>query len=289
MEEGAGNTFAEAMDSFLIFAERVLSYAPSGVKKVNDNSSNKLKIALGYYKNVFNKTRESKKHVKLFSEIYKACRGLMMEYPEIDQFMSQFMNKIFVVKISENSDSKIYLSAIFRYCTRIASEADDRYEKGVEGALEDPAMTYPESFMLHLFRLFMFCASESDKTELLVPKIEILEKSLNLRPNEVPQTGGSGFEKLIQFSTNLAREIGMDVPNINDASIPEIENMMSRLTSDKKMKDMVKKVIGNVNYKDPSKLQDVFFNLASMLNETAKNPSPELNEAMMITSESQQK
>lgn len=278
--------FSDAMDSFLIFAETVLSYSPQGFKKVDENSRNKFKIHLGYYKVIFNKMRESKMHQKLFTEVYRECRPLMIKFPDMEEFMTAFINKTFIIKPSERSDSKIYLTAIFRYCNRVAEELDDQYEKGNVGAHDDAASMFPESFMLHLFRLFSFCADETDKKELIAPRIELLEQSLGLRPHEVPSTGGSGFDKIFHFTKNMAKEFGVEIPEgMDNTSMAQIEKTLTQLTKNEQLKDSVKKIIGNTDYRDPSKIQDMISNLAKMMGDTAKNPPPELLKAMEVTSD----
>lgn len=280
--------FQDVLDSFLIFSEKVLSYSHDGVKKVSENSSNKLKICLGYYKDVFNKTRTKKIHLTLFEEVYKKCRPLMLAYPDIQEFMGKFMNETIVIKINKESNSRIYLSAIFRYCTKIAQEIDKKYQDKLEhDAINDPASAYPESFMLHLFRLFSFCADETDKNQLLNPKVEQLERSLNLKPNEAPSAGGSGFDSILHFSKKIAKEFGLNMPpQIDTMATSDVEGMINNLMKNEQLKGSVKEALGNIDYSDPSKLQDVFTNLAKVMESNVKNPPADLVKAMNTTANS---
>src|SRR3989337_1603617 len=117
-------TFNEAFDEFLIFAEKVLKYGPTGevaILPVKGKTS-ALQVALKGYRKVYGQTRDSDKHRLKFVEIYKVCREHLIKCDELDDFMNWLESKSsFIISPTSESRAKIHLTGIFRNCCRIAT------------------------------------------------------------------------------------------------------------------------------------------------------------------------
>lgn len=285
-------TFVEVFDEFLIFAEKVLKYGPTGEVFVpTNNKNNALQVALRGYKTVYGKTRESDKHRLKFAEIYEVCREQLIKADEIGDFMSWFEKKSsFVITPSPDSRAKIHLTGIFRGCCRISSHMDELAEKEPEKAEQyynNPASAYPEQFMLHLLRLFSFCCDETDKNGLIRQHIEALEDQLDLEADEVPESTDlmSGFTSL---ASEIASGAGIPLPKegLHGFDFRKALNMFNK--DDKAKSDIQSKLkeLDLSKMKNPEDVGQVFTSLLSKMSENSRQMPEAVQRSMNATAES---
>ena len=285
-------SFSETFDHFLIFAEKVLEYSPSGELQLNLNASgNAVKAGLNGYRSVFNKSRESSKHVEKFREVYMKCRPAFLKELSMDAFMEWFSadNRSFTITPQEKSRNKICLSIIFRNSVRIAEQIADQAEKHPEKAeqlLNDPAAVYPEHFMLYLLRLFYHCADETDRKTMIIPRIQELESQLSLKKDEVPMVS-NGISDIFGAISDIAREAGLDIPkNAPQINGSQIKEALGMLTSDENVKKGIKDVFGGVDLKNPKNITGVIGKVLEKMTQTAQETPEPVKRSMEATADS---
>lgn len=266
----SGKTFPELFEQFLVFCEQILKYHVSGDLILNpkEKHPNKLQVGLKRYQRIFAETRDSKKHIDKFKEVYLKCRPMLIEMT-LDQFMLRFQKESLILSIEEGSQTKIYLTVFFNKCCKIAKHVDEESRKSLtpDLYLEDPASAYPEMFMLHLYRLFTFCASEEDVRKYLQPKIEELEETLDVKKDEVP-TFSTGMNEFYGAFQNLADKVGLKIPQNGKLTDHQFMQTMNQAMNDPKMIDSLRGMFGGMDLNDP---KTVYESIMKALGEMQKN------------------
>lgn len=282
-------TFNETFDQFLIFAERVLQYDTSGEFKLSatGNQANATQTALNGYQNIYNKTRQSPKHIEKFREVYLKCRPLLVKEIPTDNFMEWFEKSTFVITPQEKSRNKIYLTVIFRNCCRIAEHIADEAERdpSKENLLNDPAATYPEHFMLYLFRLFYICADETDRQTMINSRIAELETKLRLGKDEVPAMS-DGLNEIFSAARGLAEDIGINVPkDAPPISSNQFREMLGQFTKSDDTKKALKGMFEGVNISDPKQIPNAIGKILGKMQENASKPPEAVRRSMEATAD----
>jgi len=284
------STFTETLDHFFIFAEKVLQYDTTCDLKLtaSKHQSNAVQSALNGYKAVYNKTRDSKKHLEKFNEVYQKCRPQFLKQTSLDNFMEWFENSSFTILPQQKSRNKIHLTIIFRNCVRIAEHIAREAEKHPDKEsqmLNDPAAVYPEHFMLYLFRLFYHCADDTDRHTIINPHIDELEKNLGLCKNEVPVVS-DGLSDLFTAARDLAGDIGIDLPkNAPAVSGKQFKEMLGQFTKDENTKKALKGIFEGVNINDPKEIPNAIGKLLGKMQQNAKETPDAIKRANVATSD----
>jgi hypothetical protein len=284
------STFNDALDNFIVFAEKILQYDTAGEMKLSSlgSRSNAIQTGLMGYRNVYNKTRESLKHVEKFREVYDKCRPQFLRDLPLDDFMDWFEKTGFTIMPQPNSRNKFHLTIIYRNCVRIATRIDEEAEKFPEkkgDLLNDPAAVYPEHFMLYLFRIFYHCADETDRQTIINPQIDELEIALGLKKNEVPELGDGVFD-IISAAKDVAKDIGINIPK--NAQIPsgaQFKQALSQITKDKNTRETLKSVFDGVDINDPKNMPSAIGRLLSKMTEAAQETPDAVKRANEATSD----
>ena len=272
--------FTTALDNFFILAERVLEYNAGGELILGSSKTNGIRTGFNGYREIYNQTRESKKHIEKFTEVYKKCRPEFIKEPNsTEDFMVWFRdNSSFIVSPMIKSPRKLYLTVIFRKCCKIVENIDDEAKRATpekaDQLLSDPASIYPEHFMLCLFRIFYHCADEIDRRTMILPRIKELETMIGISKHEVP-AATDGLSDFFTSMTQMAREAGVEVPagQIPQVSGNEFRDAMAGMTKDPQVKGIVKELFAEVKgAKDlPSAIGQIF---AKMQTNAAQLPVP---------------
>lgn len=283
-------TFQEVFDHFLNFAEKVLQYNISGeliLASVN-NQSNAIQASLNNYRKVYNKTRESSKHIEKFTEIYIKCRAKFLQDIDLDTFMDWFRSTSFIISPQEKSRSKILLTAIFRNCCRIAEHISDEADRNPERAdqlYNDPAAMYPEMFMLHLFRIFYYCADETDRTTMINQRIDDIEETLGLTKDQIPSSG-DGLRDLFSAATEMAQSIGINVPkSVAPMTGGQFRDAIKTITQDPQTRAAMKDIFTDVDLNDPSNVPGAIGKILQRMQENAKRPPDAVQKSLKATSD----
>lgn len=274
-------TFAALLESFLDFAEKVLRYDVSGDMRVFSSQNTGLLAGLNGYREVFSKTRTSAKHLDKFREIYAQCKGWLQKCHTLDQFMEWFRETNFVVEPTEKSRRKLYVSAIYRNCLRVAthlSEEAERYKDRGDQILSDPAAVYPEQFMLYLFRIFSHCANPPDA--IITQYIDELQKTLNVDGQVVPASS-DGLGDFISIVRDIAPELGVNIPkDAPSITVTQLKVALGEVTHNKEFTGMLKNVLGGINFNDPKNIPTALGRILEKMSETANTPPPAVREAI---------
>ena len=285
--------FTDVFDEFFIFAEKILAYVPSNdilgtaVGRMN-GESNSVQVALRGYKRVYNdcdETRNHEMHVQKMKEIYDKCRPFLLATKKSDETsVSSFitwLNKksALTMSLKEKSKNKILFSAIARKCCSIADaieENADEAEKAGDMALaqqylDDPVSLFPEKFILHLLRLFYFCADETDKRVIIAPKIKEMESMLGLSEDQTPSHGGAneGLNGLISMATKAAKAMGVkDIPDNIDINSKQFTDVLNTLTKSGALEGTLKNVFAGINMNDMSGIPAAISQVVNRMKET---------------------
>lgn len=281
MNEDKPETFQTVFDNFLIFAEKVLKHDISGDLVLDSGSvqCNAIQAQFNRYKALYNKTRTDEGHINLLKRIYNNCRNALLRN-DLDKFMDWFSNQRFEIVASKRA--QIRLTVIFRNCIRIAESIDEE-----DAEKDNPAGTYPESFMLHLLRLFMFCADETDKNTFLKKYISELEDTLGLNEGEVPLTS-DGFKEVYSAIVNLARESGVDIPDNVKLSGRKISKMLTEITKHEGTKNSVKEIFKDVDIKNGKLGPATLTKIMERMAENAKSMPDPLVRSLNATADTAQ-
>lgn len=287
-------SFIEALDNLIVFAEKILHYDTTGGLSVSSlgSKSNAIQTGLNGYRVIYNKTRQSTKHVEKFKEVYDRCRIQFLKEIPLDDFMEWFGKQGFTITPLPNSRNKICLTIIFRNCVRIAENIaaeSEKYPQKAEEILNDPAAVYPEHFMLHIFRIFYHCADETDRQTMILPQIEELERALGLRQNEVPQVSDSLTDALEYARETLDElDIGFKLPK--NSKLPKGMNMKQALDQAKNNPDakkFLKDAFQGVNLNDPKNLPNAIGKLLGKMTENASTVPEAVQRANEATADSE--
>lgn len=269
-------SFTETMDSFLILAEKVLHYDTSGELIVQTSGqASGIQMALNGYKMIYDKTRDPPtKHIEKMKEVYAKCRSFFLRDTPLEDFMKWLGDESsFVIAPSANSRNRLYLTSIFRNCSRIASHIADKAARSPEQAEElynNPAAVYPEYFTLYLLRMFYHCAGPSDRETLIAPRIKELEKMLNLAEDEVPIIS-DGLSELMSMAGELASDMGLEVPkNAGKINGTQLKQAMGEWTKNADMKSTLKSFFEGVDLKNTKDFPSAIGMILGKMQETAQ-------------------
>jgi Asp-tRNA(Asn)/Glu-tRNA(Gln) amidotransferase C subunit len=285
-------TFQDTFDNFLNFAEKVLQYDTTGEFKlsVTGSQSNGVQVALNGYREVFNNTRNSAKHLDKFREVYQKCRPYFLKGLSLDEFMEWFSDSSFVIAPTDKSRRKIYLTIIFRNCVRIASRVADevtRHPEKEEELLNNPAAVYPEQFMLYLFRMFYHCADETDRQTMINKYISELEKTLNLGQNENP-VSTDGLSEIMSAAREMAAGIGIDMPKESPKiSSSQFKEVLRQFTKNDELKKGLKSAFEGININDPKEIPNAIGRLLNKMSQAASTPPEAVQRSMNATADNQ--
>lgn len=284
-------SFNETMDQFLILAEKVLQYDTSGELIIrNSGQASGIQVALNGYKTIYNRTRELPGHVNRMRDVYMKCRPLFIRDTPLDDFMEWFGEKSsFVISPQEKSRNKLYLTSIFRNCTRIASHIAEEAKRNPDKADElfsNPAAVYPEYFTLYLLRMFYHCADPSDRETLISPRIKELEKILNLAQDEAPIIDDS-LSELMSMAGDIASEMGIEVPkNARGFNGSQLKKALSEWTKNSDMRNTVKSFFAGVDLKNTRDLPGAISKVLGKMQETAQTIPEPVQRSLTATADS---
>lgn len=280
-------TFSSQCDHFFALCDEVLKHDSCGDLLSASSKPNKIQASFNNYRTVFLKTKTSDKHVEKFRAIYTKCRQQIKMDPELDNFMEWFRTTSFIIAPTEKAVTKLHLTAIYRNCVRIADRLNDLAKENPQEAEkyeEDPAATYPEKFILHLFRLFTFCCPEKD-VKVLEERINLLEQNLGLAKDENPAVQ-SDLDQLLSTVSGFASEAGIQIPvGVGKMDTKQIVQGLNGLRQNKQAVEMVKGFFGGVNMNDPSSLTNALGKVAEQMKTNAQQVPEPVQRSLRATAE----
>lgn len=286
MTEEQEITFPSTFDSFLDFAEKVLQYNASGelIQASGGVQSNAIQVGLRGYRRIYDSTRNSPKHLEKFREIFTKCRSRLENDRDTYSFMDWFATQTIVITPGEKSRNLIRISLIFRKCCTIA-DALMSDEKTQEENQNNPANTYPETFMLHLFRLFSYCVSDADRANIVSPIIDELEQLLNLKKDEIPIIT-DGFGEMYSIVNEIAQEAGVSIPKgVGKITNQQFREAVSNIAKDSGTKKVIKEMFEGINLKNPDTLPATVGKILQKMTDTTKEIPEPIQRAMNATAD----
>lgn len=273
-EEFTIPTFTETMDSFLLLAEKTFKYDTSGEAVFSSGSKQNsgMKVAFNGYKTIYNKTRSPPtKHIEKMKEVYDKCRAHLLETESVEEFMVWFNEKSsFIITPSATSRNKLYLTSLFRSCSKIAISLADEAKRDPSKAdeiLSSPAAVYPEQFTLLLLRMFYHCADPSDKETLIVPKIEELQSMLGVEGKEAPSMN-DGLGDIMSMAGDIAAGLGLPIPS-GALDSKMLKRSMNEWSNNEEMKSTIMNFFSGVDLKNPKDLPNAISKVFSKMQENA--------------------
>lgn len=189
-EPDATEKFSKSVSGLLKFMLKVMRENEKNKVSLS-NTPNPAIVAITRYRDLFEESSDSgsggkKLFVDHFGEVYQknrrdVCRG--------------YLNDHWLRKNDSNAAitvdrRRVSLALVYDICCRIRDATEEQISVG--GNFEgNPALVYPEVFLLHLYRIFREClvldprlAESPKEAEMLKKNIEKLEEVLTLRPVE---------------------------------------------------------------------------------------------------------
>lgn len=264
-------TFVETMDSFLLLAEKTFQYDSNGELSVGTGQNSGMKVAFNGYRTIYNKTRTPPtKHIEKMTEVYQKCRSKLLSSESMEEFMFWFNDESsFVIVPTATSKNKLYLTSIFRACSKIAMAVADEARRDpsrVDEILNTPAAIYPEQFMLLLLRMFYHCADPSDKETLVQPKILELQEMLGVSGSEAPSSN-DGLNDIMAMAGDIASSMGMPKEKMAAIDTAAIRKTMNEWAQNDIMKETVKNFFSGVDLKNPQDLPNVISKVFAKMQE----------------------
>lgn len=286
------NTFNQTFEKFLIFCQSVLKYNPSGefTISLNNISNNAIETGLNKYIRIFNSSKESNIYLNNWSELYKCCRPHMIKCEKQDDFMMKFSELQFILYGSnKNAPNKIWLSVIFRNCQRISNAIHEEavlHPEKSEQLFADPAVNYPENFTLYLYRLFSYCADQTDNEKIIQPYIQLLEDDMKLAKGETPKNSSEGdfFEAFRNFGEKAGIKLPSNVPKMTGH---QFTDMLNKASNDPNSLKTLSGMFGNIDLdlSDPKKIGNVIGNVLDKIKENSNTIPTGVQEAIDAKSE----
>lgn len=288
-------SFEDALDKFFIFSEKVLNYSSNDLlQKLKSEDHNPLLTSLKSYKNAYNiseKTRRASIHKENFAKVYNECRPFFIKATNSQGFNSlkDFMDWLsgstpksssIVIQISEKTKSKIMISAIARVCLRIRNDLDGYAKQALkqddeDSAMQyrsDPAFQYLQVYVLHLMRLFYFCADITDRNALIGPKLSELESELGVE-SETEKNNQGGLNDLVHMAAGVAKKIGVKgIPDNFNANSNHLKEALSEMSKNPQVTETLKTLMSGIDFHNPQALSSAFSGIVEKL---GKVPKPE--------------
>lgn len=239
-------TFKTSFLQLLTFCEKILGTKSSGPKYL---------AALTKYKVIYNKDPSLPGHLHRMQKVYEECKPFL-EKGELDDFMVWMNEKPWiVVEPTKDSKAKIYLTVAFRRSCQIAKDLDKKASEAAspeekEKILDKPGLVYPEQFVLHLLRVFMFCANENDQTKFLEPLITELEENLGLSKGEASEFVSDDFGGIFSQIGNFTKQMGLDMGN-QMPNEKQMKDLLNQFNTNPEAQGTFKDVLGSLDFNNP--------------------------------------
>ena len=301
--------FFTSFDEFLRFCSEVLKFKLNNDLKLDSNNKNNIiSICLNNYKEILKKSPTSYKHctnvIRMWESCSKHLKYLSSDEKDVDiQAFAEWLRVKSSVSIQvpvEKTQSKIMITTIYGNCHRIADRLFEDAEKAesqgqkekADRFYEDPAITYPDKFLLLLFRLVQFSVNAENKivytpNPLVTLAISKLETNLNLSENETPETSGN-LGELFNIVTDLASSIGIQLPGGMPAGgfdNAQMKKALNQVKSDPGTKKMLSGLFSGLNPNDPSTFPATLNNLMSAMSQNAQKVPEAVQRANAATVE----
>jgi hypothetical protein len=269
--------FDTEMRAMFEHMENIISTNEASKLKLNigNQTTNPILRCLNQYKKFYEKS-EPIDHRPYFVETFNKYRSYILKGYTFDTWLTQ--NNVFIQfgdgpKFNLN---RLMLSACYNTALRLQSEA----QKKVDGLpdIQDnnyPELIYPETFMLHLYRIFeQCCETEADKKK-LAPLIAELEDVLGIDSGAVAESapGTNGVGELI--GTVLNKFGVKPPPGSSMPSNKEMQEVISGIFNNPQATNLIGNLFNQLQ--NCSDIRDVTKTLAENLSD------PTLTEAIAGT------
>jgi hypothetical protein len=275
------STFEECIENLFGLADQVTKYNGSGDLGLTTSNVDPIGTKIRKYKAVYGKTKESTKHLAKFQEVYMKCRSRFLQAEEFDVFMLWFESQSFTISATD----QVYfpLSIIFRKCCTISRNIDEQ-------ALKDSSTeahvgsTYPEMFMLHLFRLFIFAAPAEDQTKVALT-VKTLEETLGLTSGDNPDPV-DGLADVVGMASDVISDMGVQVPK-GAFNAGEFKKAIGSFTKNSDAKNTLKKMFSGIKLDGATKddIPKVFSKIFEGMQQNAEQVPEPLQRSMNATVE----
>lgn len=267
------SSFDTNIKALFTLTEQITKYDGNGNLSVS--SVNPIDVVFRKFRGLYEKTSNKESFMKLFVALYGKCSKQHLACESMDDFMLWFEDQKFIIDVT----TKVYfpVTVIFRKACTIARDADQAMQtsKEQEGSV---GSTYPEQFMLHLFRIFADCVSPSDSIKKTATE---LEETLGLMAGQIPEPS-DGLTNLVTMAKDVMGDMN---PNLAKQSINphEIKNALANFKSTPEMKNAMKKMLGGIKLDNAKDGKAAMMNILTQMQENATELPEAIQRSMNAT------
>ncbi len=273
------STFDDHFTSLFSLADQVVKYDGSGDLTIRTSNVDPIGTKVRKYKRAYEQTKTNPAHLAKFVDVYKACRRKYLDANDFDEFMLWFEKQSY--KIAATDQVYFPLSIIFRKSCVVARNIDEKSAKdsSVDGHV---GSTYPEQFMLHLFRIFLFTCSKEDKKK-IEETVDTLETNLGLKEGENPDPV-DGLSDVVSMATDVIGDMGLNIPK-GSFNASDFKNVISNFTKDPNAKKQMKKMFSGIKIKDKDDIPGAFSQIFEKMKENAAEIPEPVQRSMAASSD----
>jgi len=242
----ATHSFDSEVTALLELLEMVIRASDQKKVKLTREVNPILKY-LKKYVTVYNlEPRDLSIHEDYFLAIYRKHRRNIQSGPTHDEWLRdgnvviQFGSELTGKDRDKVKNIKVMLSTIYNTALKLQSDT----ETELDGLPEDqysghPELDYPESILLHLYRIFSKLAP-SDDIKILTPHLRSLENELNVSPSGNPTNNlAGGLSGITSVLATLASSMGVQIPSDQIPSENDLNNFMMTTMQNPQVKNAV--------------------------------------------------
>lgn len=234
-------SFNSAYIKFLNHCSKILKvWLSNNEHSIHNNDEFRIfQKELNNYMDIYKNTKPTERkefHIDLVYEIFKKHKGSLLSGNEEDDWLTDTDNNVVIAFGSnrgKNFPSKVHMSFIYNKVVDLVETT----EKNLEGLPDEQwqqaeELNYKNGFMYY-FYWTLFTIKELTDTQLVSIKASLskLEDELGIINKQFQQPkvggGGGGFEGLFDVAGDIAKSMGLNVPDSNN--MPK-DQMMSQIT-----------------------------------------------------------
>jgi len=252
-------SFDDCFEKLFELTTQVLKYDSAGEMSIKTSNIDPIGSKVRKYRSAYGKTKSSEHHLRKFQDIYEKCQRKYLECEDFDEFMLWFEKQNYM--INATNAVSFPLTIIFRKCCVISRASDENARKEETSTLHIGS-TFPEQFMLHLFRIFMLVASKEDQ-EKIQETISNLEQILGLASGENPEPFDS-LSEFVGMTTDVMSDMGINVPKSALSSF-DFKKALGEFSRNPSAKTNLRKMFKGIKLGDKGDLPEAFKTIISKM------------------------
>ncbi|MHB1910005.1 MAG: hypothetical protein ACYCQJ_14205 [Nitrososphaerales archaeon] len=261
--------FSAALQKFIDFSLEVANYGPGGQLS---SSGNPIHARIWSYNNIFQDTKDSRKHQEKLQEVYAKCKLIISQAKNLEEILIWFKDTSFTVQPKEGAKSGLPISIVYRKCCDIVKSREE---------IEEPSILdyYREVFLYYLLGVFLTLEKDEATLEILEYYSKQIRDTLNIKDDDFDPK--DPFSSMIKTCMNAVKEAGLDLPQGN-MDLNDLSRMGNDFLQSPVMKETLVGLFRDIKNSNPKRPEDMITSLlATTMQKLGNGNMPqELQKAM---------